>query len=169
MPLAARDHAMKALPFDRLYEPLGIEDHGDPGGRDSPPGDSRCDLLGGDSPSQPRPARGSAERGPWPEATWFRHGRHPTLSGDSLASAVSPAIRGRTGRGRVSRRPASHQHMPDLVRQFARGVGVSRQASPLASFAPPGRAATRPPVARLPLNGLGGGRDCFCRVAPPES
>ena len=101
--------------------------------------------------------------------TWFRHGRHPTLSGDSLASAVSPAIRGRTGRGRVSRRPASHQHMPDLVRQFARGVGVSRQASPLASFAPPGRAATRPPVARLPLNGLGGGRDCFCRVAPPES
>ena len=83
-------------------------------------------------------------------------------------TAVTP-IRGRTGRGRVSRRPASHQHMPDLVRQFARGVGVSRQASPLASFAPPGRAATRPPVARLPLNGLGGGRDCFCRVAPPES
>ena len=26
-------------------------------------GDSRCDLLGCDSPSQPRPARGSAERG----------------------------------------------------------------------------------------------------------
>ena len=46
-----------------------VEDHGAPGGRDSPPGDSRCDLLGGDSPSQPRPARGSAERGAWPEAT----------------------------------------------------------------------------------------------------
>ena len=62
-----------------------VEDLDALGGRDSPPGDSRCDLLGGDSPSQPRPARGSAERGAWPEATWLRHGRHPRCLGDSLA------------------------------------------------------------------------------------
>ena len=46
------------------------------------------DLLGGESPSQPRPARGNAERGAWSEATCLRHGRHPRCLGDSLASAV---------------------------------------------------------------------------------
>ena len=41
----------------------------------------------------------------------------------------------RTGRGRVSRRPASHQHRPDLVRQDGRRGGAPRPPSALATFA----------------------------------
>ena len=40
------------------------------------------------SPTQPKPARGSTERGAWPEATWLRRGRHPRCLEDSFVSAV---------------------------------------------------------------------------------
>ena len=54
---------MEALLLDRPDEPLGIEDQGAPGGRDSPPGDSRIDSVSqADPASMTRLMKGLDER-----------------------------------------------------------------------------------------------------------